>query len=301
MTTFASKAWRKALCVVIVTMCVVTMTSGPARSEPATDQADVEGLFDVGGYRLFLRCTGSGSPTVVLDAGLANTSATWAQVEPAVAEFTRVCVYDRAFLGQSDDGPVPRTSRTIVDELKALLGAAGERGPYVLVGWSFGAFNMQLYAREDGARAVVGMVMVDGTPAQWVEVADRFGLPVPTPQQIPEPVDLRASAAEVLAAPPFPDIPLTVLTRGVPVFANPELERIWLELQVAHTQLSPRGELVVAEGAGHRIHTQRPDLVIDAIRHVVEAAREDLRPGRGCGDRNHFHMDKIDCKNRHAA
>ena len=301
MKTLASKAWCKTLCVVIVAMCAVAMTTGPAHSEPATERADVEGLFDVGGYRLFLRCTGSGSPTVVLDAGLANTSATWAQVEPAVAEFTRVCVYDRAFLGQSDPGPVPRTSQTIVDELQALLSAAGERGPYVLVGWSFGAFNMQLFAREDGARAVVGMVMVDGTPAQWIEVSDRVGLPVPTPQQIPEPVDLRASAAEVLAAPPFPDIPLTVLTRGVPVFADPELERAWFELQVAHAQLSPRGELVVAEGAGHRIHTQRPDLVIDAIRRVVDSAREDLRPGRGCGDRNHFHVDKVECEHPHAA
>ena len=299
--TFESRRGLKALCVLVLTLFVVTTSAGSAQSEPATARGDVEGLFDVGGYRLYLRCSGQGSPTVVLDAGLGNTSATWAQVEPAVAGFTRVCTYDRANLGRSDRGPVPRTSQTIVDELQALLRAAGEPGPYVLVGWSFGAFNMQLFARQDGARAVIGMVMVDGTPAQWIEVSDRVGLPVPTPQQIPEPVDLRSSAVEVLSAPPFPDIPLVVLSRGIPVFADPGLERTWQDLQVAHSQLSPRGELVIAEGAGHRIHTQRPDLVIDAIRQVVEAARADLRPGRGCGDHNHFHVDKVACKPLRAA
>lgn len=100
------------------------------------------------------------------------------------------------------------------------------------------------------------MVLVDGTPVQWVEVADRVGLPVPTPQQIPEPVDLRASAAELLAAPPFPDIPLAVLTRGVPVFADPELERAWFELR----------NLLVARG-----------VPADAVRFVHEAATDDAK------------------------
>lgn len=287
--------------ILVVVLCVVAAGAGAADARQQPEPVgDFEGLVDVGGYRLFLRCTGEGSPTVILDAGLAVSSATWAQVQPEVAKFTRVCSYDRANLGRSDPGPSPRTSQMIVDELQTLLKNAGIPGPYVFVGWSFGGLNGQLLAREDGGRSVVGMVLVDSTPAEWMGVADRLGLVVPEPGQTPEQVDLWTSGAQVLAAPPFPDIPLVVLTHGVP-FLIPEAELAWTELQEGLAQLSPRGELVVAEGARHRIHIDRPDLVIDAIRRAVEAAREDLRPGKGCGDDRHFHERKVECKERLAA
>ncbi len=300
MEMLASRPWRRVLCCLVALVCFLgpaTAAASAAKSEPV---ADFEGHVDVGGYRLFVRCTGQGSPTVILDAGLAVSSATWSLVQPEVAKFTRVCSYDRAFLGQSDPGPAPRTSQMIVDDLRALLQNAGIPGPYVLVGWSFGGFNMQLLARQDGGRSVIGMVLVDATPVQWIEVSDRLGLPVPAPGQTPEQVDLRASAAQILSAPPFPDIPLAVLTHeiGMP---NPAAEQAWQELQAMHAQLSPRGELIVAEGARHRIHIDRPDLVIDAIRRVVDAARADLRPGKGCGDAQHFHERKVECKKLQAA
>ena len=63
----------------------------------------IEGLFDVGGYRLYLRCTGKGNRTVVMDASANADSSTWSDVEPSLARVTRVCVYDRAGLGRSDD------------------------------------------------------------------------------------------------------------------------------------------------------------------------------------------------------
>ncbi len=78
-------------------------------------------LVDIEGYRLHLHCTGTGSPTVILDAGLGGTSLDWSKVQPGVARFTRVCSYDRAGYGWSDSGPGPRTSQQIVKELHLLL------------------------------------------------------------------------------------------------------------------------------------------------------------------------------------
>lgn len=119
-------------------------------------------LVDIGGYRLHIHCTGTGSPTVILDAGLAGTSLDWSKVQPAVARFTRVCSYDRAGYGWSDNGPGPRTSQQIVKELHLLLARAQIDGPYVLVGHSFGGLNMRLYAYHY-PKEVVGMVLLDAT------------------------------------------------------------------------------------------------------------------------------------------
>src|SRR5690349_6601006 len=120
-------------------------------------------LVDVGGYQLHVNCTGTGSPTVILDAGLGGTTLDWSKVQPAVTRFTRVCSYDRAGYGWSETAPsTPRTSQQIVTELHALLTHAKINGPYVLVGHSFGGLNMRLYAYRYPAE-VAGMVLLDAT------------------------------------------------------------------------------------------------------------------------------------------
>jgi pimeloyl-ACP methyl ester carboxylesterase len=119
-------------------------------------------LVDIGGYQLHINCTGTGSPTVILDAGLGGTSLDWSKVQPAVARFTRVCSYDRAGYGWSQTGPGPRTSQQSVTELHALLTHAQINGPYVLVGHSLGGLNMRLYAYRYPAE-VMGMVLLDAT------------------------------------------------------------------------------------------------------------------------------------------
>ena len=288
----------------IIGLCVLAIGGrvGDAYAEPTSAS---EGLVDVGGYRLFVRCMGHGSPTVILEAALGNSSQTWSGIQPAVGDFTRVCVYDRAGMGRSDPAPRPRTSQDMVDDLRTLLDRAEIPGPYVLVGHSFGGFNVQLLARQDGGVSVVGTVLVDATPAQWIQVSDQLGLPVPSPQQNPEGVDIRASATQVLTAPTFPDVPLIALGRTIftppppatlpPGYPLAEVSRRWTELQAAHAALSSRGELRLVDGARHFIHLDRPEVVIDAIADVVASAQDLMRPGQGCGDPNHFH-DKVDCK-----
>ena len=117
-------------------------------------------LVDVGGFKLHLHCTGHGSPTVILDTGLGVPASSWALVQREVAKTTRICSYDRAGYGFSEPGPLSRTSERIAEELHALLAAAGEKGPFVLAGHSFGGLNVRLFEHAYPSE-VSGMVLID--------------------------------------------------------------------------------------------------------------------------------------------
>lgn len=117
-------------------------------------------LVDVGGHKLNLYCTGHGSPSVILDAGQADTMYAWRKVQPAVAKFTRVCSYDRAGMGFSGGGPLPRDANAMVADSHALLQRANIRPPYVLVGHSIASLYALLYA-DRYPQQVAGMVLVD--------------------------------------------------------------------------------------------------------------------------------------------
>jgi pimeloyl-ACP methyl ester carboxylesterase len=117
-------------------------------------------MVDVGGHRLHLHCVGSGSPTVVFESGKGGTVLDWSLVQPQLATETRVCTYDRAGLGWSEAGPLPRTPERVVEDLHTLLGTAGERGPYVLAAHSLGGRYVRLFA-ERYPDQVAGMVLVD--------------------------------------------------------------------------------------------------------------------------------------------
>jgi pimeloyl-ACP methyl ester carboxylesterase len=118
--------------------------------------------YDVGGYRLHLNCTGSGSPTVVLQSGLGEFSPSWAHIAPAVAGTTRVCAYDRAGQGWSDDAPHLQDGVQVATDLHTLLDRAGEDGPYVLVGHSTGGTYAMTYAARYPEQ-VAGVVLLDAS------------------------------------------------------------------------------------------------------------------------------------------
>jgi len=130
-------------------------------------------LVDVGGYRLHLSCSGSGSPTVVLLNGLGETSPQWERVNPAVARTTRVCVYDRAGQGWSDDSPNRADASSAVADLHHLLGAAGETGPVVLAGHSLGGIHALAYAAMYPAD-VAGVVLLDSASPHQVDLVKPF-------------------------------------------------------------------------------------------------------------------------------
>ena len=131
--------------------------------------------YDVDGRRLHLHCTGAGSPTVVLQNGLGETSAHWAWITRSIATDTRVCAYDRAGQGWSDDASAPQDALAIAADLHTLLERAKEPGPYVLVGHSSGGPYMMSYATQY-PMDVAGMVLVDATsPRAFTELPDFSG------------------------------------------------------------------------------------------------------------------------------
>jgi pimeloyl-ACP methyl ester carboxylesterase len=120
-------------------------------------------MVDVGGYRIHLRCTGSDSPTVVIESGAGGNWLPWYVVQEELSVNTRVCTYDRAGNGLSDDAPMPRTLDQVVLELHTLLKQAGEAAPYLLVGHSIGGYTVPVYAATY-PEEIVGIVLVDPTP-----------------------------------------------------------------------------------------------------------------------------------------
>src|SRR4051812_42833070 len=128
-----------------------------ARAYPMSGQ-----LIDVGGHRLHLNCTGSGSPTVVLQPGGGDMASSLGWIAPAVAQHTRVCVYDRAGRAWSEPADNPQDGYQVATDLHTLLQAAHVPGPYVLAGHSFGGQYVLAYtARYPGD--VAGMVLIDAT------------------------------------------------------------------------------------------------------------------------------------------
>jgi pimeloyl-ACP methyl ester carboxylesterase len=127
-------------------------------------------LYDVGGHRLHMNCTGSGSPTVVLENGLGATSANWARVSAEVSRTTRVCAYDRAGQGWSDDINATQDGLAISADLHNLLAVAGEPGPYLLVGHSAGGTYVLTYAAQYPDE-VAGMVLLDSmSPYEFTDL-----------------------------------------------------------------------------------------------------------------------------------
>jgi pimeloyl-ACP methyl ester carboxylesterase len=231
-------------------------------------------------------------------------------VLPAAAGFTRVCAYDRpgtsgfdiddpAQRSRSDPVAQPRAPEDVVAELHALLHAAAVPGPYVLAAHSLGGAYVRLYAAtypDD----VVGMVLVDVTneydraamaPEQWAVNQAYSGVPPPSRADDPEAerVDFNGvldAVERAVAAQPLPELPLVVLTRGREDELPPEMVASappgFFEAAVsAHraslaqlAALVPDARQVIASESEHYIQLQQPELVIEAIRQVVEGVRQ---------------------------
>jgi len=139
-----------------------------------TPYAHAQKLVYVGdGRRLNLYCTGTGSPTVILDLGFGAPLISWGAVQPAIAKLTKVCSYERAGYGFSDPGPLPRTTSAIVDDLHHLLQNAGVSPPYIMVGHSMAGLDVRLYADRYPSE-VIGLVLVDPLVEGWDPVVQQM-------------------------------------------------------------------------------------------------------------------------------
>jgi pimeloyl-ACP methyl ester carboxylesterase len=141
-------------------LIVAVLSATAARGQAVDVGAPPGRLVDIGGRRLHLNCQGSGSPTVIFEAGASAFAIDWALVQPRVARATRACSYDRARYGWSDSSPVAEMPENVVRDLHGLLQAAGERPPYVMVGHSRGGVYVRIFQRRHPDE-VAAMVLVD--------------------------------------------------------------------------------------------------------------------------------------------
>jgi pimeloyl-ACP methyl ester carboxylesterase len=153
-------ALRAALTAAIIASCLGFAGAARLTVADVAPYLHPQRMVDVGGHKLNLYCTGSGSPAVVLQAGESYSTLTWHKVQPQIAKLTRVCSFDRAGMGFSEGGPLPRDANAMVSDLHALLQHAGIPAPYVLVAHSIGGLYAPLFA-DRYPREVAGMVLVD--------------------------------------------------------------------------------------------------------------------------------------------
>ncbi len=285
--------------------------------EPLAEAADAKAypppgqMVDVGGYRLHINCTGNGSPTVVIETGWGDSSASWGWVQPKVAKTTRICTYDRAGMGWSEASPQPRTAREFAKELHTLLAKANEPGPYVLVGHSMGGFTVIVYAHDYPAE-VSGLVLIDAQDLPTSDVATPQPAPKPGGTSLPS-LLARIGLVRLLAGPlgSIQNLPegdkqaytaFAVAPRGVQTFTDEgmgmseggaqaravtslgALPLIVLsrgkDQDAKHTaaqtgllQLSTDSQQLFADQSGHRIMIDQPEAAVAAIVKMVEQVR----------------------------
>jgi pimeloyl-ACP methyl ester carboxylesterase len=304
----------------VLLIAVVSLVDSLAMAAGA-ETGNFAGLIDIsGGRKMYLKCSGRGSPTVVLVGGLRASADDWdvsdkskPTVFTGVGNFTRVCACDRPGTpvgekpSRSDPVPQPTTAKDAVADLHALLSAAGEAGPYVLVGHSYGGLIVRLYA-STYPKEVSGLVLVDAlseglqdaeTPEQWaiqrklIEGDVREGVAL---YPALERIDVDRSCDQIRAAPALHPMPIVVLSADRPwgpqvpsMIAAGRLaadippdfgyvtDAAQKKAQERLAKLVPNEKHITNTNSGHEIHKEQPQLVIDAIREVVEAIRSGKR------------------------
>lgn len=170
------------LCLFLSLVVYMLIRESVARNKYRAEYTPPGQMVNLETHDIHLHCVGIGSPTVVFEADLDQYgSLTWDSVQSEIGNFTRACSYDRAGIMWSEPGPRPRDGETIAGELAAVLDAAGESGPYVLVGHAFGGAYVRIFAGQN-PDAVCGMVLVDSSHPEMFTRFAEFGVG----QEIPD-------------------------------------------------------------------------------------------------------------------
>jgi pimeloyl-ACP methyl ester carboxylesterase len=249
-------------------LLVVTLASACTADESSSPAAAPAGASSHSEGELAMTCQGEGSPTVVLEAGLDTSGATFSNVAESVAETTRVCLYDRAGVGDSpklaDDAPDPWPGSS-ADSLAEELDRRGEVAPYVVLGWSYGGMVAQAFATRH-PDLTSGLVLEDSSVPQqfvdpeWDDIAWEDGERV---------IDQDTAVAE-LSEVDLGDLPVVVLTSDE---MRGRLRKVWDGYHDRLAASSTDAVHVLARRATHAIHHTNVELVVAAVEGVVEAAR----------------------------
>jgi pimeloyl-ACP methyl ester carboxylesterase len=266
-------------------------------------------MVNIDGRKLHLNCVGQGSPTVVLEAGLGDSSLAWSLVQPKLATATRVCSYDRSGTAWSRDAGPQHGLAKAADDLDHLLRTSGEPPPYLLVGHSWGGWLITLYARRH-LENVAGIVLVDSSVGFDPPVIEKMpepqvGAPPAGPLIIKKSSDeddpfkkLPASTDKAYqwtqSLPRFddvddPDEPLATVqaaTRGEFPLDSKPLVLVVARRGGAMGEDTEKGKMIrskvlglsrestlVYANSGHHVQLEEPDTVVAAVRKITDKAR----------------------------
>lgn len=245
-------------------------------------------IVSIGARNLAVYCDGeaTGAPTVVLIPAGGRTAKDWASIQPGIAKFARVCSYDLANFGQSDKAPSKLQSvDEVVADLHALLKASGEKGPFVLACHSISGFYARSFVTEFPSE-VAGLVFLDSSHEEQALRLHELDPQGPGLDDITAQLGFYVKPGQKLGW--RTEVPLIVLGRGTPFerkardgsssHTNKMTEsqwaswdQIWIELQKDLAKRSPYGEFRSADKSGHWIQRDQPELVVQAIRDVLDA------------------------------
>jgi pimeloyl-ACP methyl ester carboxylesterase len=246
---------------------------------------------DAAGRSVYLDCRGAGSPTVVFESGMGEGAGGWGFVFPETAASTRACAWDRPGIGRSTARD-RHTALDTVHDLRAALAAAGERGPFVIVGHSLGGVYARIFAAAY-RNETAGVVLVDPfTPD--ISPAERAGVRLEPSLAADWTAGLRGTfelierldgldwpaTANQLAAAHLGDIPLELIfvdqrlryDERVDPATKERLIAAWRELVLAW---STDSRLTIADGSRHIVQLDRPDVVVASIQRLVDRARSE--------------------------
>ncbi|MGM0837911.1 MAG: alpha/beta fold hydrolase [Bacillota bacterium] len=236
-----------------------------------------ETFVTIGEATLYTKLYGerSNKPTVIMDAGYGDYSKAWDPIIPDISKVAQVLVYDKAGLGKSAKSPNPRTSMHMVAELKELLTKLDIKPPFILVGHSFGGVNVRLFA-EQYPQDVAGIILVDSTPEDYKErflptMSEEFQAAY-NQQFIHEGNydEFMESLNQLKECKRKFEVPVVVLAAGKKAHYSKESQELWNVMQRELVDISTKGELVMAEKSAHYIQNDEPDVVIRAIKRLLE-------------------------------
>ena len=236
-----------------------------------------EMFIQINDCKLYAKLVGESNrnPTIIMDAGYGDFSKAWNKTIGDISRLSNVLIYDRAGLGKSETSSNPRTSREMVKELKELLIQAKINPPYILVGHSFGGVNMRMFATEY-QNEVCGLVLVDSTPEDYRE---RF---LPKMSQDFQQAynkqfvyegnydEFMESLKQLKETRLKLNIPLIVISAGKKAHYSNESQELWNEMQREILEISSNGELVIAENSAHYIQNDEPEVVVSAIKKLID-------------------------------
>ena len=260
---------------ILITACTSRVDQTPT-AIPTSDK--IEGLFDIGGMKLYISCVGTGSPTIVyLHGSIENESRSGASsalsIQTMLSDRYRFCVYDRRNVGKSDEVPGTYTGPEAAADLHALLAAAGIEPPYVLLGASFGGLLADLYAATYPDE-VIGMVLLDSMIPTIVELAPL----VPEDMHLKHEDDCcnnerlsHLSTVEAAYELPQPSIPVTYLM-AMPFgwyLDVPEYDAVIRDTIEEYVAGFSPGVLIELESP-HYMEAAVPDVIVRELEKIIE-------------------------------